>query len=203
MRVARLVAGSRVVTHPRAPIPFPAREAGASAAELTARSAPVISSDGPMTAAVLASLPDAAIARFEALFTPSDDGACWPWLGHRSPDGYGIMSIGIRGRRACVRAHRIAYTIYVGPTDPTLVIDHVCRNRLCVNPAHLEQVTASENVHRGRRSRLACGRGHAYTPENTGRLRVGPYTDQRYCKECRRIRDRACRQARTQGEAQA
>ena len=72
-------------------------------------------------------------------------GPCWCWLRGCVPDGYG--SFGTGGRRV-VGAHRVAYTLLVGPIPPGLTIDHLCWNVACVNPSHMELVTNSENVRR-------------------------------------------------------
>lgn len=70
---------------------------------------------------------------------------CWEWTG-RVEDGYGrVPTSGSR----YVRAHRAAYEIWTGPIPKELEIDHVCRNRRCFNPDHLEAVTHKENVRRG------------------------------------------------------
>lgn len=68
--------------------------------------------------------------------------ACWTWRGHVLNSGYGISSI--NGDRGLV--HRLVYVRDHGPIGPGLVIDHTCRNKLCVNPAHLRAVTHKENV---------------------------------------------------------
>lgn len=70
---------------------------------------------------------------------------CWIWLGMKTPEGYGIIKV--NGKR--VKAHRYAYTHLVCPIPEGLTIDHLCRHKDCVNPEHLEPVTASENTKRG------------------------------------------------------
>lgn len=91
--------------------------------------------------------------------------ACWPWLGYCNPGGYG------RFERA--QAHRVAWELLRARIPDGLVIDHVCRNRSCVNPAHMEIVSNRENVLRGvglsaiNRRKTHCDKGHEFTPENT------------------------------------
>ena len=70
---------------------------------------------------------------------------CWVWTGAVSTGGYG--RIGIDGNRLA-QAHRVAYQLYVGPIPEGLHVDHLCRNRLCVNSDHLEAVTQAENNRR-------------------------------------------------------
>lgn len=106
-------------------------------------------------------------------------GDCWLWMGTRGPSGYGYYS----GRRA----HRLSYEDMVGPIPDGLVMDHLCRNPPCVNPAHLEPVTTLENTRRGIwHTKTHCVRGHEFTPENT-RLDNGVH---RVCRACDRIRSR-------------
>jgi hypothetical protein len=71
---------------------------------------------------------------------------CWEWTGAMSrATGYGKATMNGRSDGA----HRIMYELIVGPIPTGLDLDHLCRNRICVNPAHLEPVTRSENVRRG------------------------------------------------------
>jgi hypothetical protein len=94
---------------------------------------------------------------------------CWLWLGHLNSHGYGqIRAYGTR-----YSAHRLSYMLVRGTIPDGLVLDHLCRNRACANPLHLEAVTNRTNVLRGvgRTAQNAikthCLRGHEYTPENT------------------------------------
>jgi hypothetical protein len=69
---------------------------------------------------------------------------CWHWTGSKNNDGYGQVHIG----RKTLLAHRLSYESFVGPVPAGLQLDHLCRNRACINPAHLEAVTGSVNVQR-------------------------------------------------------
>ena len=117
---------------------------------------------------------------------------CLLWLGTLNGKGYGLFSI---HRFGTVRASRIAWLLVHGPIPPGLVIDHLCRNRRCVNPGHLRVVSNRENVLCGngsaavRHRQTECLRGHELSGAN---VYVGP-DGTRECRICKRQRLRAWR----------
>ena len=114
------------------------------------------------------------------------DTGCWVYVASPRPDGY--AQIGIDRKRVYV--HRLAWELLRGPIPAGMELDHLCRNRLCVNPNHLEPVTHRENTLRGETlaranaAKTVCPQGHEYAL-------VG-YLDQgrRRCRICRRAYER-------------
>jgi hypothetical protein len=134
--------------------------------------------------------------RFLARVAKSEDG-CWLWTSSRRAGGYGYFHFqGVR-----YRAHVWSYERYVGPIPNGLQLDHLCHtndpscagghdclHRRCVNPAHLEPVTAQENTLRGKSLQAAnaakthCSQGHPFDAENTHYKPRG----NRACRACQR-----------------
>lgn len=128
-------------------------------------------------------IPEELESRFWDKVTKTD--SCWNWTAAKTY-GYGVMSFRGNGRQRTVRAHRVAYELLVGSIPAELVVDHLCRNRGCVNPEHMELVTIGENVLRGigptaTNARASqCSNGHEYTESNTYHRSDGG----RNCRAC-------------------
>lgn len=112
-----------------------------------------------------------------------DASGCWNWTGQKSPKGYAVTHFkGI----STTRAHRVFYMLLVGEVPKGFELDHLCRNRSCVNPDHLEVVTTKVNVLRGigptaiNARKTHCIRGHPLSGDNLYTRRSG----KRQCRIC-------------------
>lgn len=106
---------------------------------------------------------------------------CWEWTAGKTSKGYGAMYVsGIQ-----FSTHRISYMMSVGEIPKGLDLDHLCRNRVCCNPSHLEAVTRQINLLRGltlvaaNAAKTHCPKGHEYNEQNTITRRGG-----RECRAC-------------------
>ena len=124
---------------------------------------------------------------------PLDGSRCWEWVGGRTGAGYGRWYA--YGRTWV--AHRHSYEITNGPISDGMQIDHLCRNKWCVNPYHLESVTAAVNSRRAgpfmaNARKICCPQGHAFEPpRESGWSKLGERRLVRICLTCRAHQRRA------------
>lgn len=109
---------------------------------------------------------------------------CWEWRGARNQKGYGNIRVDTYGPAKSV--HRVAYTELVGPISDGLEIDHLCKNRACINPEHLEAVTRTVNIQRVDQRRAVCKNGHEMTVENTRIYITKAGVKSHNCRACAR-----------------
>lgn len=135
------------------------------------------------------------LAKFWRKVRRDTESGCWLWEGKNKKDGYGHLTLRFNGKKSSAYAHRISFELANGRIKSGLVIDHLCRNHSCVNPAHLEAITNRENLMRGvglpvqNSRKMICLRGHPFSsPSIPGQGRI--------CGECARILKRKYRQAR-------
>lgn len=121
---------------------------------------------------------------------PEQPSCCWEWEAVKT-NGYG--QFWLSGNQ--FQAHRVSYSWLIGSIPAEMCVDHLCRNRSCVNPDHLRLVSNAVNVLAGfghgaiNRNKTHCPRGHEYTPENTRVSAEG----HRFCRTCSRLHDRRYR----------
>jgi hypothetical protein len=120
--------------------------------------------------------------------SPEPNSGCWLWCGKITTNGYGRLRRGGRD----TPAHRVAYELIHGSVPVGLELDHLCRVRCCINPAHLEPVNRAENTRRGvswfrmaetHRAKTHCPSGHPYAGENLYVSSDG----KRSCKTCKQL----------------
>lgn len=142
------------------------------------------------------------LAVLAARSVPEPNTGCRLWLGELNWDGYPRMYLA--GKK--VRVHRVAYELERGPIPEGLQLDHLCRVRSCINPAHLEPVTLKENLLRGvgfparNVNKTVCLRGHPLSGEN---LLLAPNVPgkeraafRRVCRACRKLNEKKRRDGR-------
>ena len=127
---------------------------------------------------------------------------CWVWRGAMNGKGYGLCYEGVSpGRYRWKMAHRVVYEAAKGPIPTGLTLDHLCRNRACVNPDHLEPVSNRENILRGKGAtalnarKTHCKRGHELSDRNLKPNKAG-----RECRKCARDRENKRRALRREVE---
>lgn len=115
--------------------------------------------------------------RFQSRIEIVDE--CWLWRGRLDRSGYGEFDWDGKTNKA----HIYAFRTFIGPVPQDRELDHKCRNRNCVNPQHLEPVTHTENMRRGKwAQQIACQNGHVYIKET---LYINKTSGQRVCRICR------------------
>lgn len=109
---------------------------------------------------------------------------CWEWTGATNSRGYGSCASGRKGKT--MLAHRRAYEIVVGPIPEGLTIDHLCRNKVCVNTDHMEPVTGPENTRRALALISHCKQGHPFEGDNLRVVQRRTGHLHRVCVTCQR-----------------
>lgn len=139
-------------------------------------------------------------ARFWAKVHKTD--GCWLWQAYVKSNGYGALGRGRRGKGMAL-AHRMAWELTNGPIPEGMTIDHLCKNRRCVNPAHLEVVSRGENTLRSsgpsavNATKTHCIRGHSL---EGARITAEGFRD---CRECNKLEQRERRRKSAADEGRA
>ena|SRR5215831_11213550 len=126
------------------------------------------------------------------IYLPDKENSCWEWAGKPKSNGYGSITI----KRKPHIAHRVIYEFSIGKIQDGMELDHLCRNRICVNPNHLEPVTHLENMLRGvgivavASRKTHCPKGHPLSGDN-----LHPYYLKRGHRQCKICHMENCRKA--------
>jgi hypothetical protein len=134
------------------------------------------------------------IERFLSKIKINLDNECWEWTAMLDHKGYGRFYKFVNGKGAWFKSHRVSYDVFNGRIDSCMPIDHICRNRKCVNPDHLRQVSVKTNslenskgITAKNNQKTHCKKGHEFTMENT---RLVKNLGHRVCKECAYLNSR-------------
>lgn len=131
------------------------------------------------------------IEQIKSRLTKTDSNGCWNWLGAKTNGGYGNIALGSYGKKRIV-AHKFFYEKEFGEVEKGKQLDHICRNRSCVNPKHLRQLTCRENVLCGEgisavnARKTHCHKGHELSIRNVNRVKTSRGY-QRRCKTCLKL----------------
>ena len=150
---------------------------------------------------------DRTTERFNSKIERITESGCWIWTGCANELGYGMMVIKNNSIWKTTFVHRFSYQLHKGEIPNGFQIDHLCMVKCCVNPNHLELVTAKENTHRAikfgiggavtKANKTHCPKGHQYSGEN---LYIYP-NGYRECRICRKENKSSFEQKRKQKEA--
>jgi len=120
-----------------------------------------------------------------------EENRCWAWIATHYSSGYPRFVT--FEPKFDVRAHRLMFAISHGKLDSKLVIDHVCKNKQCVNPAHIRQVTSyfnvienSDSIQAKNKRKTRCKYGHKFSKTNTACYPMKNGNIGRYCKKCKK-----------------
>lgn len=137
-------------------------------------------------------IPDFSLTRFEKFISKDQSTGCWNWDGCLNQKGYDMFNI----NNHAYMSHRVAYTKFKNKIAAGKVLDHKCRNRKCVNPDHLREVSPKINALENslgasaiNNNRTHCKKGHEFTKENTRitLVKTGKGV-MRQCRACAKVR---------------
>ena len=127
------------------------------------------------------------LERIDARYDKPGIDKCWVWTGYLDSHGYGYANVGyVNGKQKMIGTHRAMYELYIGQIPLNLTVDHLCRNRACGNPKHMQILTFSENlkIKNANAKKTHCPHGHEYTDENTYYGKQSNGGPQRQCRTC-------------------